>query len=64
MIVQAAGLLQQPNKTEEDMETLLDTCFLLNSVQVHKLLTNFRDEMVHLLLFVSFFIFRLPLSEP
>ena len=45
VLVQASGLLQQPHKTEEDLENLQDTCFLLNSLQVHKLLTNFRDDM-------------------
>lgn len=41
---QAAGLLQQPHRTVEDIESILDTCFLLNSLQVHKLLANFRDD--------------------
>ena len=44
-LAQAAGLLQQPLRTTQDIEQALDTCFLLNSSQVHKLLANFRDDM-------------------
>jgi len=31
-------------KSEDDVEELLDTCFLLNPLQLHRLLANLRDD--------------------
>ena len=43
-LVQATGLLQQRHRNAGDIEAILDNCYLLNAVQIHKLLANFRDD--------------------
>ena len=43
-ITQAAKLLQMPNGTIEHAEAAMDTCYLLNVSQVHKLLSNYRAD--------------------